>query len=71
VKRAEVSEKLLAGTLTLENGAHVRVKVKVARVMKTGEATEVGLSIAEADKSFYDALPRLRKDTGEHPVHKE
>jgi hypothetical protein len=68
VKRLEVSDRLVPGTLTLENGAHVRIKVKVARIEKTADRTEVGLEIAEADKSFYDALPKIRKDTGETPV---
>jgi hypothetical protein len=60
--------KTLSGTLTFENGAHVRIKVKVARVTRTVEQTEVGLEIAEADKSFYDALPKIRRDTGEMPT---
>jgi hypothetical protein len=54
-------ERLYAGTLTLENGAHVRIKVRVVRA----EGAELGLEIAEADKTFYDALPRLRRDSRE------
>jgi hypothetical protein len=68
VKKVEVGAKLFAGTLTFENGTDVRIKVRVARVSRESDKTELGLEIAEADKSFYDALPRLRKDTGETPM---
>jgi hypothetical protein len=57
----------LPGTLTFENGAHVRIEVRVARVTDDGE---LGLELAEADKAFYDALPKLRKGSGETPVVK-
>ena len=63
-------DKLLSGTLTLENGSTIRIKVRVARSEKQGELVELGLEIAEADKSFYDALPKLRRDTGETPALK-
>lgn len=63
---ATPGKKLLPGTLTFENGANVRIKVRVVRA----NGSELGLEIAEADKSFYDALPKLRKDTGETPVTK-
>ena len=68
VKKEAVSPgpQLLPGTLTFENGLHVRIKVRVVRV----DGPEVGLEIAEADRAFYDALPKLRKDSGETPVAK-
>jgi hypothetical protein len=66
-KAPDVGEKL-SGTLTFENGAHVRIKVTVVRSKRVGGESEVGLEISEADKSFYDALPKLRKDTGETPA---
>jgi hypothetical protein len=62
--------KLLSGTLSLEDGSHIRIKVKVARATRDGGNVEVGLEIAEADKSFFDALPKLRRDTGETPALK-
>ena len=58
-----VSDKLLSGTLTFEDGSHVRIKVRVRRA----EADEVGLEIAEADKTFFEALPKLH-ESGEHPI---
>lgn len=69
LKRAtalEPGRRLYSGTLTFENGAHVRIKVRVVRA----SGTELGLEVAEADKTFYDALPKLRKDSGETPVVK-
>jgi hypothetical protein len=68
VKKLEPGGRLIGGTLTFENGTTVRIKVRVARVSRESDKTELGLEIAEADKSFYDALPRLRKDTGETPI---
>ncbi len=70
-KAIEAGEALLAGTLTFEDGSHVRIKVRVARVTLAAEDAELGLEIAEADKSFYDALPRLQKGTGENPLPPE
>lgn len=61
VTSVTVGPKLYAGTLTFESGAHVRLKVRVARA----SGAELGLEIAEADKTFYDALPRLRRDSRE------
>jgi hypothetical protein len=64
------SSRLYPGTLTFEDGSHVRIKVTVARAEPAGDFVDLGLQVAEADKSFYDALPRLRRDTGELPITK-
>src|SRR5687768_12458842 len=61
------SNRLWPGTLSLEIGAHVRIKVRVTRVASGGGGKEVGLEIAEADRAFYDALPKMRRDSGEVP----
>ncbi|MBK7857344.1 MAG: PilZ domain-containing protein [Archangiaceae bacterium] len=64
----EVSERVLPGTLTFESGSHVRIKVRVARVTpEDHELVVLGLEIAEADKGFFDALPRLRRESGPLP----
>ena len=67
-KGVEVGAKLWAGMLSFEDGSNVRIKVRVARVTRDQEHTELGLEIAEADKAFYDALPKLRHDSGETPI---
>jgi len=69
-KAVEAGKKLWPGTLHFEDGSHVRIKVRVARVSRDQEWTELGLEIAEADKAFFDMLPKIRKDTGETPVAK-
>ena len=70
-KAIETDGEVLAGTLTFETGANVRIKVRVARVKPDDdEHLELGLEITEADKGFFDALPKLRRDTGEMPVVK-
>ena len=55
------NRQLLGGTITLEDGSHVRIKVRVARAEVIGEYEELGLEIAEADKTFFDALPELTR----------
>jgi hypothetical protein len=50
---------LLPGQLAFEDGSRVALKVRVARAEVIGEYEELGLEIAEADKSFFDALPEL------------
>ena len=58
---AKASPRLLQGTLTFEDGSRVRIKVKVARAEVIGEYEELGLEIAEADRTFFDALPELKQ----------